>query len=184
MALTLSYHLPEQLRTRTVDITTALTTPLLANWDPDTTYARAEQPAAIAEVLIDAVHDHLAGASIGYLFREKMKTRDRVILGKASKAGAKLEFFDDFDFLIEFNWQEWRRLSPMQRIALVDHELSHFGYEENEKTGERTWCLQSHDIEEFKGIVERWGLWKSDLVVFAGAVVHAHQLGLFEGSVD
>jgi hypothetical protein len=42
----------------------------------------------------------------------------------------------------------------------------------------------SHDIEEFSGIVQRWGLWRPDLVVFAGAVVHAHQLGLFEGSVD
>jgi hypothetical protein len=71
----------------------------------------------------------------------------------------------------------------MQRVALVDHELCHFGREEDDK-GNRSWVLVSHDIEEFKGIVERWGLWRPDLVVFSGAVVHAHQLGLFDGSVD
>jgi hypothetical protein len=183
MALTLSYHLPEVLRTRVMEIADALITPLLAQWDPERTFEPAPQPRAIAEVLIEAVHDHLQGAKIGYLFKEKMKTRARVVLGKASKAGSKLEFFDDLDFIIEFNWQEWRRLSPMQRIALVDHELCHFGLEEDAE-GNRDWVLEPHDIEEFKGVVQRWGLWKPDLVVFAGAVVHAHQLGLFEGSSD
>lgn len=183
MAFKLEMHVPDALRPYQEDLAIALQTPLLAQWDPERTYENAPQPGAIAAVLVDALHDHLQGASIGYLFREKMKTRDRVVLGKASKAGAKLEFFADHDFVIEFNWQEWRRLSPMQRIALVDHELRHCGREENDK-GERSWVMQSHDIEEFKDIVERWGLWKADLVVFAGAVVHAHQLGLFEGSPD
>jgi hypothetical protein len=183
MPFTLSMHLPERLRHCQEDLAIALTTPLPANWDPDRTYEHAYQPAAIAALLIDTVHEHLSGASIGYLFREKMKTRDRTVWGRASKAGAKLEFFADHDFIVEFNWTQWRHLSPMQRVALVDHELSHLGREEDDK-GNRSWVLVSHDIEEFRGIVERWGLWRPDLVVFSGAVVHAHQLGLFDGSVD
>lgn len=183
MALRLSMHLPEELRLRQEELAVALNTPLLVTWDPERTYENAHQAAAIGKVLVNVVHADLAGASIAYLFREKMKTRDRVVWGKASKAGAKLEFFADHDFVIEFNWSQWRHLSPMQRVALVDHELSHLGREEDEK-GNRSWVLVSHDIEEFKGIVERWGLWRPDLVVFSGAVVHAHQLGLFENSHD
>lgn len=183
MAITLSMHIPEALRSWQEELAVALQTPLLATWDGEATYAHAGQPAAIGAVLIDAIHEDLTGASIGYLFREKMKTRSKAIWGKAAKAGSKVEFFAEHDFLIEFNWQEWRHLSPMQRIALVDHELMHCGREENDK-GERSWVMVPHDIEEFGAIVQRWGLWRRDLTVFAGAVVHAHQLGLFEGSVD
>lgn len=180
---TAQMHIPDVLRSREVELLTALVAPALASWNEDETFHTADQPAAIAAVLIEAVHTDLEAASIAFVYREKMKTRDRVVWGKASKAGGRLEFFAGYDFVMEINWQQWRHLSDMQKVALVDHELSHFGRDEDSK-GERTWVLQSHDIEEFGGIVRRWGLWRKDLTVFAGAVVHAHQLGLFEGSRD
>jgi hypothetical protein len=184
MATTARMHIPDVLRSYELELMEALAAPMLATWDEDETFHEALQPAAIAAVLIESgVHEEIADASIAYVYREKMKTRDRIVWGKASKAGGRLEFFAGYDFVMEINWQQWKGLSDMQRVALVDHELSHFGREENGK-GERTWCLVSHDIEEFGGIVKRWGLWRTDLTVFAGAVVHAHQLGLFEGAED
>lgn len=176
-------HLPEQLRTRRGEIGPALATPVLAVWHKEETYHDAEQCSEIGDVLVDAIHTDLEHAKIAYIFREKMKTRDRVVLGKASKADGKLAYFAGFDFVIEINWQEWRRLSDMQKIALIDHELSHCGRETDDK-GEKKWVLISHDVEEFGGIVRRWGLWKNDLMVFAGAVTHASQLGMFDGSRD
>lgn len=181
--MTETLYLPEELRTRRGEIGPALAEPVLAVWHPDETYHEARQVEAIGKVLVDAIHPDLSNASIAYIFREKMKTRDRVVLGKAGKADGKLSFFAGYDFVIEINWQEWRRLSDMQKIALVDHELSHCGREENDK-GERKWVILSHEIEEFNGIVRRWGLWKSDLMIFAGSVTHAQQLGMFEGSKD
>lgn len=183
MTLTLSMHLPDELRGHEEEIAQALTHPLQGMWDETHTYENAHQPKAIAAVLIEAIHTHLRSASIGYLFREKMKTKSRAVWGKASKAGPKIEFLADHDFIVEFSWEDWRLLSPMQRVALVDHELEHCGLESNAK-GERDWCMVPHDIEEFGSIVRRWGLWRQELVPFAHAVVHAHQLGLFEGALD
>lgn len=183
--MSLTMNLPAELRSYSHELGPALATPILAAWNPDDSYHEAKQCEAIGRVLIDrlAAHRDLTNASITYIFREKMKTRDRVVLGKMSKADGKLSFFNGFDFVMEINWQEWKRLSHHQRLALIDHELSHAGREEDAK-GEKKYVLQSHDVEEFGGIVKRWGLWKSDLVVFAGAVVPAHQLGMFEGAHD
>jgi hypothetical protein len=179
---TLTMHVPDVLREHERELAMALATPILATWNEEERYHTAEQAAAIGAVLVDAVHTDLAKASIAYVFREKMTTRDRVVWGKASKASGEIEFFNGYDFVLKFNWVQWRNLSAMQKVALVDHELSHCGHEEDEKTGGDKWVMVSHDIEEFSGIVKRWGLWRPDLVVFAGAVVHAHQLGLFEGA--
>jgi hypothetical protein len=183
--MTLALNLPPELRGYTAELGPALATPVLAAWNPDDSYHEAKQCEAIGAVLIDrlAAHRDIANASIAYIFREKMKTRDRVVLGKMSKADGKLSFFNGYDFVIEINWQAWKHLSDMQKVALIDHELAHCGREENDK-GERKWVLVGHDIEEFTGIVNRWGLWRNDLKVFAGAVTHAQQLGMFEGSTD
>ena len=177
----LTMHVPDILRGYEGDLQRALATPLLMTWDDRETFHNAEQPAAIAKVILPPVHSHLLNANIAYVFKKEMKTRSRRILGKAGKAGSKIEFFAGFDFVIEFNWEEWLIASNHQRVALVDHELCHFGREEDEKTGATKWVLVEHDVEEFGAIVNRWGLWKSDLMAFAGAVVHAQQLGMFEG---
>lgn len=145
-------------------------------WPEGHTYYEADQPREVGKLLVGALHRHLANASIGYVFREKMSDRDKAILGKAGKAGAKLEFFTDLDFLIEVNWSGWLRLSKAQRVALIDHELCHFGVEATEK-GPR-WVLLHHDVEEFSAIVQRWGLWRPDLREFAGIV--SEQRDLFE----
>lgn len=178
-----SMHIPDLLRDHRTEIDAALAVPVLATWDEEETYHNADDVTAIGDILVEAVHPDLLPASIAYIFREKIKTRDRIVWGKAGKAGSKIEFFNGFDFLIEINWTQWKLLSPMQRFALVDHELEHCGSDINEK-GERSWVMVSHSIEEFGGIVTRWGLWHHDLKVFANAVTHAEQIGMFEEALD
>lgn len=183
--MSLMMHLPDELRPYQGELGPALSTPLLAGWTKGDDFANADQCEAIGKVLVDRLmaHAELSHASIAYIFREKMKTRDRVVWGKMSKADGKLSFFNGFDFVMEINWEVWRTLSNMQKVALIDHQLSHATREENDK-GERKWVLRSHDIEEFTGIVDRWGIWRPDLKPFAGAITHAQQLGMFEGSRD
>ncbi|HVX38777.1 MAG TPA: putative metallopeptidase [Gemmatimonadaceae bacterium] len=177
-------HVPDVLRGYERELAHALAAPMLYTWDESETYHNADQAQAIGELLVRVIHTHLINASIAYVFREKMKTRDRTVWGKASKASGEVQFFNAYDFVLKFNWLQWRGLSAMQKVALVDHELSHCGHEVDDQTGKDKWVMVSHDIEEFGAIVQRWGLWRPDLVPFAGAVVHAHQLGLFEGAPD
>lgn len=163
-------NLPSDLDGFEEDIAKALATPLLMTWDKAQPYREASQPMAVGDV-VRALHPDIADARIGYIFREKIQKRDRTILATASKVGGKLGYFSSLDLLIEVNWQAWKRLDPRQRLALIDHELSHFGTEEDEETGDEKFVLVSHDVEEFSGIVQRWGLWKSDVVRFARVIL-------------
>lgn len=147
----------------------AFDTPMPATWvKDDPAYKAAEQCKEIGRVLIDKVHKHLVNAKIGYLFKQTMGNEDRVTLGKASKVGGKLQFYTGYDFVVEFNWTAWQKLKSRQRVALVDHELCHFG------TGgehDDTYTLLHHDVEEFGAIVTRWGCWKPDLTRFHSVMV-------------
>jgi hypothetical protein len=170
-------RVPEALRQHQPELDEALATPLLMTWDDEESFADAAQPAAIAAVLVDAIHTHLVNAQIGYLFRKDIKRRGQVVLGQASKVGGKLAHFSHLDFLIEINWERWILLDSTRRIALMDHELEHCGVDDTEK-GEK-FVLVPHDVEEFNSIARRWGIWRPQLAQFADALGTGQQLGLF-----
>ncbi len=140
--------------------------PVPTDWPEGETYIEAAQCAAIASMMIGRLHKHLNGAVIGYVFREDMAGKNRVVLAKAAKAGGALAFLSHYDFVISFNWTRWLELEVAARCALVDHELSHF--ERDLETGK--FFVVGHDLEEFHAIVRRWGFWKPDLVSFAEVV--------------
>ncbi len=156
----------------------ALATPIPERWGKDTpSYQEAAQPAAIGAVLIGTIHPHLKTWEIAFVFRREMAEKvGKLHLAHASKAGAKLKHFAQCDFLVEVNWRAWTTLSNEQRVALIDHELCHFGMEVSEEGDEKP-VLRPHDVEEFAAVVERHGLWKDDLKYFAKAV---RQAELFE----
>jgi hypothetical protein len=161
-------RLPDSLRGQRLALTHALSrVNVPAEWSGQS-FEGAEQPAAIADVLVSTLHRHLGNAKIAYLFREKMTDK----LAVASKAGGKLAFLANVDFTIEFDWEKWRLLTAEQRIALVDHELCHCGVDDEKGK----WVMWPHDVEEFGGIVHRWGLWRSNLTDF-GAHMRPHLQG-------
>jgi len=166
--------LPHELEAHRADLLDALSAPELAAWPEGESYVKACGPHSIAKVLTSALHEDIRGALIAVLYRENMGSADRVKLGLATKAGAKLRFFAPVDFVIEINWTAWKTLSPEQKIALVDHELSHCGFDVDKEA----FTLVHHDVEEFGSIVRRWGLWKPDLAKFQLAMA-ARQIDLF-----
>jgi predicted metallopeptidase len=140
---------------------------IFADDDESVTYRLADQPDAIARVLIRAIHNELLNASIVYLFRERTTSgKDQVKLGHASRAAGRLHFLTEHDFVLEFNWEAWRDLTAEQRVALVDHELCHCTMDDESGN----YAMRPHDVEEFGEIVHRWGLWKSDLMQFGPVV--------------
>lgn len=173
---------PDILREHQSEIAEALAQPLLKTWNEEWEFHHAAQPEAIGRVLVEAIHSELSAAAIGYLFRERIKRRDRTVLAQASKAGGKVKHFSEFDLIIDVNWISWQHLSPLQRVALIDHELCHFCREVTDRGVK--YSLVSHDLEEFNSIVRRWGVWKSDIRAFSRALDHAEQLGLWSRLQD
>lgn len=170
-------RLPVELRGVHDELLKAHVTPFPAVWDDGVTYVEAKQPAAIAKVLIRVLHHGLTNAKIAYVFRKSIKHGDGSLLGKASKIGGKLNYFSGLDLLVEINHDRWQNLSPERRIALIDHELTHF------TRGDTSYELVQHDIEEFGVIVRRWGLWTQDVERFASSVERARQLDIFSAPV-
>jgi hypothetical protein len=170
--------LPDALESFRPQLVDALSAAVPAQWDEEEKLIEAEQPAAVAGIVIRALHPHLRNKDIGFLFREKIEERGKITLAKASKVSGKLAFFSNLDFLVEVNFEAWKVMPREAKIALMDHELCHFDVESGE-TGDKN-VLVSHDVEEFGAIVRRWGLWKQDLKLFAHAVRDADQIGLFE----
>lgn len=147
------------------------------------TYRPAVAVQRIAEKVIAEHHHHLDDVRIEYVFRsDTAKSRGKETWAKAKlKSGldAYLAQEDgpseaasgDVDFfVIEFSEPIWAVLDAGQRKALVDHELCHCTVEEDEKTGDLKLKLKHHDVEEFRAVVKRHGIWRPDLAEFAKAL--------------
>lgn len=136
---------------------------------PNTWTEAPQEVIQLAEELIQQHHPWLRGANIGILFRSKApKNGGRRTLGAASRASAMMNaLFPDerqLDFVIWLAKDAWEEdLIPAQQRALLDHELCHCLLVEGE------FRLRPHDVEEFRCIVQRHGLWKADLERFAEA---------------
>ena len=68
----------------------------------------------------------------------------------------------DADYILTLSGLAWDDLSKKQKQALVDHELCHM-VRLKKKSGTQ-WKLRHHEVEEFKDIVKRYGLWQNSLV--------------------
>jgi hypothetical protein len=142
-----------------------------------TGYKEHPEAAEIASTLIPKHHEHLEKAKIRYLLTDRpMRRHARPLAGKALKASGLLKHFGKADFLLVFEKETWDQLTPEQRTALVDHELCHCAVKHT-KAGEARWFIQGHDLEEFRGVVERHGLWHLDVVSFGRAIQEVLPLG-------
>ena len=74
---------------------------------------------------------------------------------------------------------------PADVLALVEHELYHAGIERdrygvekfNNRTGEPIWGVRPHDVEEFAGVVRRYGVAASAAGPLVEAAAHVRQHG-------
>jgi hypothetical protein len=135
-------------------------------WPEGAKLERAYGPETIAGILIKAFHRGIRNRPIAYLWKENMGAGTRVKLGQAAKASPQLRLLGEVDFVLTFNWEAWKILTPEQRVALVDHELQHCDVDADSNEP----ILVEHDVEEFSLIVRRYGLWKPTLRTFGDAV--------------
>lgn len=138
--------------------------PSVAEWPEDEKIRDAEQPKAMAEILIPQFHTEIQKAVVAYLFVQQMGSRNRTSAAKTSLLSGKMHYLSDIDFLMVFNWTIWRGLNAAQRAALVDHELEHCGVGDDGR-----FIALTPDIQEFNSTVRRWGPWQEGLVQFLQA---------------
>lgn len=137
----------------------------------------------LARRLIGEHHSHLIEARFAYLEREgEWTSKGDVKLGEARKVTPQMKALVDADFVITINGDAWTKLTPEQREALIDHELSHCSRGEDDKHGNPRWEIDKHDVEEFSAVIRRHGLWKPELVQFGKQV--AVQERIFEDEKD
>jgi hypothetical protein len=130
--------------------------------DDGTRYIDAEVPAAFATLVRKAWHPELAGARIAHLYRHQFGGADPCrVVARAKRASAELVHLARVDFLIVYSWKAWQELDLSQRLALVDHELSHCS-----RDPDRGWIMVPHDLAEFGTIVRRWGAWHPGIETF------------------
>lgn len=144
-------------------------------------------------VLAEAIvwHDDLQQAKIGMAWRLRTKgdVDGKIVLGKCIKVSDLQKEFYDYDFVIVLNREYWLAFTPEQKLALLDHELSHGARALDAETyapmsderGRKVWRVKKHDIEEFIDVVKRHGIWKKDLERFAEALRKTKASPLFDG---
>jgi len=121
-----------------------------------------------SDLLSDPHTKHLVNFKVRLIFTSKeMKKGTKRVLGKAVKCTARDNFLHGYDFLIILDEQIWGA-NPDIREPLMFHEMLHCG--ENDDGSP---CIIEHDVEEFGAVVQKFGLWKTDLKDFSG------QLDLF-----
>lgn len=131
--------------------------------------------------LFNPDHVHLAEAAIGWLWTntDNSKKGRRVIgqaeepvfrCGKWQKARQELQVMNWFgdipDFIITLDANYCFDCSDSELLSLIEHELYHcaqatdeFGAPRfNRDTGMPVFCLRGHDVEEFIGVVRRYGV--------------------------
>lgn len=124
-------------------------------------------------------HRHLQHASLGALWTNVQNARaGRSIigqcehgippLGKWQRARFEMQlmaFFGEVpDFVLTFDAAYAADCSDAEFCALVEHELYHAGQERDffgapkfRKSGKPAFAIRGHDIEEFVGVVRRYG---------------------------
>jgi hypothetical protein len=134
--------------------------------------------------LYNVEHDHLNSANLGTLWTNVENTRQtrRVVgmvelpkphpaLGKWAKARYEAQMWQWFgdpeqlDFLITLDAVYCAGVSDVEFCSIVEHELYHCAQKMednipafNKRTGKPKFALRGHDVEEFVGIIRRYGV--------------------------
>lgn len=125
-------------------------------------------------------HEHLQSAELGFLWTVVANSRhmnpiagqaERPMFqgGKWSKRRQELQMEQWFglvpDFVITIDANYARQCDDASFCALIEHELYHCGQAKNDfgmpkfnKDGVPVFAMRGHDVEEFVGIVRRYGV--------------------------
>ena len=101
--------------------------------------------------------------SIKYLSSEHEKVeKGRTVCGQCEKIPVKYKWAIPCDFTITIFEPNVERFTEEQKEILILHELLHIGIDID--GNEEIYRINSHDIEEFKLIIDRYGMEWNDTI--------------------
>ncbi len=127
-------------------------------------------------------HEHLIEANIALAWNLSWSADPdgRLILGKCKKVDDLGRQLHGFDFVILLNKDAWAEMDTAMRRALLDHELCHaqVKLDKNEdivhdENGKIVYRCRKHDLEEFRDIVRRHGMWDDGIRDFVREAVRS-----------
>lgn len=134
-------------------------------------------PYWMLESLVQEHHHRLVSANIQLFWRYNWKAdRDgRLKIGEARLCSDPDRLLHKKDFVISLNHKSWQMMDESQRMAVIDHELTHcqVDLEQDGETvkvdsvGRIVYRIRGHDVEEFGEVVSRNGLYLPALESFA-----------------
>lgn len=150
--------------------------------------------------LVNPEHEHLAQADIGFLWTnvENSKKGRRILgtcqlikeSGEKWTSGRSLmqieSWFDGLpDFLITIDACAVVDMTDPAFMALIEHELYHAAQATDEfgspmfskQTGFPIWAMRGHDVEEFVGVVRRYGADASGVRELVAAANRGPEIG-------
>jgi hypothetical protein len=139
------------------------------------------EPYRVMEELLKTEHGHLEGVKIAIAWRLgwRADTDGYLKIGQCRKRGDLDRELDTFDFVIMLNKEAFPTLSDKQKRAVIDHELCHakvvVDTDGNPKRDDRDRLvcrIRKHDVEEFRDVVERHGLYTAHLSAIAQAAIN------------
>lgn len=114
--------------------------------------------------LINEYHLSLRNCNIKCLFFDKPRKRGgKIALATAEAVSLKYNYLTDIEFIISIYEESWRMMAEQEKKALLDHELNHCFIGES-KAGEPIYKTIPHDYEEFRVIIERYGIGWADSI--------------------
>lgn len=97
-------------------------------------------------------------ATIIYLSSDKeKKSKNKLVLGECEKINSKYKWAIPCDFTITIYEPNVMALNDEQMRILIFHELLHVGIEFL-NDGSEKYSVKPHDIEEFRSIIDRFGI--------------------------
>lgn len=139
-------------------------------------------------------HDHLRFAEIAFLWTnvENVRQGRRIVgqcelgepqgaMGRWAKARARAQIYAWFgsvpDFVITIDARRAAVMTDAEFCALVEHELYHAGQERDafgnpkfRQSGLPAYAMRGHDVEEFIGVVRRYGAGAAGIAELAEAM--------------
>ena len=148
------------------------------------------EPYRIMDALVHAHHHHLIDANIVMAWRMGWNPDkdEKLVLGQCKKASDLDRDLHGYDIIILLNSEVWNRagFTDAHRRALIDHELCHAAIEvdaegepKEDEQGRKVYRIRKHDIEEFREVVDRHGIWKGDIESFAESIMRKAAPSLF-----
>jgi hypothetical protein len=167
--------------------------PALRDWIFDTFIAEDGE-------LANQDHAHLAEAEIGVLWTNVDNSRNMrtvigqcelmppMAMGKWQRARAIQQIEDWFgdvpDFLITISAPAAATMDDASFCALIEHELYHAGQKRDQygapkftEDGRPSFAIRGHDVQEFIGVVARYGAVDPEVAAFVAAANRAPLIG-------